>query len=51
MNTQDQIWKIQNQIHEIKAIIATQDIKNYLSLYDELYKLEQQLKELTNECN
>jgi hypothetical protein len=51
MNTQDQIWIIQNQIHEIKLTIATQDIKNYTLLYDELHQLEQKLKRLLDECD
>jgi len=51
MNIQDKIWIIQNQIHELKLSISTEDIENYSLLYDQLKKLEQQLKDLINECN
>jgi hypothetical protein len=50
MNTQDQIWIIQNKIHELKLIIASQDVTNYTLLYDELQNLEKELKVLTDEC-
>lgn len=49
MNTQDRIWTIQNRIHELKLIIAIEEVKDYKFLYAELYQLEQELENLNNE--
>jgi hypothetical protein len=51
MNTQDRIWTIQNRIHELKLVIAIEEVKNYQVLYTELYQLEQELEDLNNERN
>jgi|688.fasta_scaffold04312_12 hypothetical protein len=53
MNTQDQIWLIQNQIHELKLNIASGENINYKKCYEELFSLEKILKELctSNECD
>jgi hypothetical protein len=53
MNTQDQIWLIQNQIHELKLNIASDENINYTKCYEELSSLENILKELcaSNECD
>jgi peptidoglycan hydrolase CwlO-like protein len=51
MNIQDQIWTIQNKIHELRLSIATEEVKDYKGLYTELYQLEQELEKLNNECD
>lgn len=51
MNIQDRIWTIQNRIHELKLIIAIEEVKDYKFLYAELHQLEQELEILTNECD
>lgn len=51
MNTQDQIWVLQNQIHELKLRISTENKIDYLKTYSDLYILEEKLKELENECD
>jgi cob(I)alamin adenosyltransferase len=51
MNTQDQMWTIQNQIHELKLRISTENKIDYLKTYSDLYILEEKLKELENECD
>ena len=51
MNIQDQMWDLQNKIHELKLRIATENKIDYLKTYSDLYILEQQLKDLGNECD
>lgn len=49
MNIQDQMWDLQNKIHELKLRIATEHKIDYLKTYSDLYTLEERLKELENE--
>ena len=51
MSIQDQIWITQNQIHELKLRISTENKIDYLKTYSDLYILEEKLKELENECD
>lgn len=51
MEDHNQIWLILNRIHELKATIATESVKDYKSLYLELESLEQKIKELHDECD
>lgn len=48
MNTQDQIWMITNQIHEIRLNIACGFEKDYKESYKKIQDLEQQLEQLEN---
>jgi cob(I)alamin adenosyltransferase len=45
------MWTIQNQIHELKLRISTENKIDYLKTYSDLYILEEKLKELENECD
>lgn len=44
MNTQDKIWTILNQIHELKLQISTSDKINYEVAYKQLRELENQYR-------
>lgn len=52
MNTQDKIWTILNQIHELRLQISTSDNINYNILYQQLEDLEKEYRTLNNnECD
>lgn len=44
MNTQDKIWIILNQIHELRLQISTSDKINYEIAYKQLMELENQYR-------
>ena len=44
MNTQDRMWIILNQIHELKLQISTSDQINYKIAYKQLEELENEYR-------
>lgn len=52
MNTQDKVWIILNQIHELRLQISTSDKINYEIAYKQLEDLEKEYRILNeNECD
>lgn len=47
----EKIWEIKNQIADIREYISSDFCNNCVEMYRQKHILEQQLKDLEDECN